>query len=94
MAGMTTRLSLQADRPGTYQGLSAQFSGDGFSDMRFDLVAVPADRYAAWVAEARAAKDPLDAPGYAALARSGTASPMAYRSVTPHLFETIAGGSH
>ena len=30
MAGMVTRLHLQADHPGTYRGLSAQFSGDGF----------------------------------------------------------------
>jgi cytochrome o ubiquinol oxidase subunit 2 len=94
MAGMTTRLHLQADKPGTYPGLSAQFSGEGFSDMRFDLVAVPADKYAAWVAEARAAKDPLDAQGYAALSRSGKATPTAYKSVAPHLFETIAAGSH
>ena len=34
MAGMVTRLQLQADHPGTYPGLSAQFSGDGFADMR------------------------------------------------------------
>jgi cytochrome o ubiquinol oxidase subunit 2 len=37
MPNMVTRLNLKADQPGTYEGLSAQFSGDGFSDMRFDL---------------------------------------------------------
>ena len=37
MPGMTTQLNLLADQPGTYDGLSAQFSGDGFSDMRFDV---------------------------------------------------------
>jgi len=35
MPGMTTQLNLQADKPGIYTGLSAQFSGPGFSDMRF-----------------------------------------------------------
>ena len=30
MPRMTTRLNLQADRPGVYDGLSAHFSGDGF----------------------------------------------------------------
>src|SRR3984885_84273 len=35
--GMTTQLNLQADRPGIYHGLSAHFSGDGFSEMAFDL---------------------------------------------------------
>src|SRR5439155_26926629 len=35
MAGMVTRLQLQADLTGTYRGLSAQYSGNGFADMRF-----------------------------------------------------------
>jgi cytochrome o ubiquinol oxidase subunit II len=94
MAGMTTQLVLQADRPGTYPGLSAQFSGEGFSDMRFTLEAVPTDKFAAWVAEARAAKQTLDAQGYATLSRPGTAPPASFKSVAPHLFETIAAGKN
>ena len=47
MAGMMTHLHLQADHPGTYRGLSAKFSGDGFSDMRFIVDAVPAERFRA-----------------------------------------------
>src|SRR6195952_2327230 len=35
MAGMVTRLNVQADHAGTYRGLSAQYSGGGFSDMHF-----------------------------------------------------------
>src|ERR1700754_706237 len=35
MAGMMTRLHLQADHPGTYRGLSANFSGGGFATMHF-----------------------------------------------------------
>ncbi len=42
MPNMVTRLNLEADQPGTFEGLSAQFSGDGFSDMRFDLVSTDA----------------------------------------------------
>src|SRR6202023_1181204 len=41
MNGMTTRLNLQADKPGTLQCLSGHFSGDGFSDMHFDVHVVP-----------------------------------------------------
>ena len=37
MPGMATRLESACRQPGTYPGLSAQFSGDGFSDMRFDV---------------------------------------------------------
>src|ERR1700688_4964039 len=49
MPGMVSRLNLKADQPATFQGLSAQFSGDGFSDMRFDLVSVGADEFKEWV---------------------------------------------
>src|SRR6266704_1658762 len=48
MSGMTTRLQLQADHPGTYRGLSAQFSGDGFADMRFTVDAVSAQQFEQW----------------------------------------------
>jgi cytochrome o ubiquinol oxidase subunit 2 len=90
MAGMTTSLHLQADRPGTYPGLSAQFSGDGFSDMRFDAVALSPAQFAAWVAEVRSGPDALDAPRYAQLARPGLgASAPAYGRVAPGLFQAI-----
>src|SRR5712671_5078618 len=52
MNGMTTRLNLQADRPGTFQGLSAQFSGDGFADMHFDVHVVPSVQFPKWAEEA------------------------------------------
>src|SRR6266704_17539 len=48
MAGMATRVQLQADHPGKYPGLSAQFSGEGFADMRFTVDAVPTDNFAQW----------------------------------------------
>src|SRR3954453_2022784 len=41
MAGMVTRLNVQADHTGTYHRLSAQYSGSGFSDMHFSVAAVP-----------------------------------------------------
>ena len=37
MPRMTTRLNLQADRQGVYDGLSAHFSGDGFPGMQFKV---------------------------------------------------------
>ncbi len=41
MPGMTTRLNLQADKPGDYEGLSSHFSGDGFPGMKFAVHALP-----------------------------------------------------
>jgi len=90
MGGMTTTLHLLADHPGTYAGLSANFSGDGFSDMRFDAVALAPDEFARWLAGVRSGAVPLDASHYAALARPGVAAAAAtYASVAPGLFETI-----
>src|SRR6266849_7726624 len=53
MSGMTTHLNLLADRPGEYPGISANFSGDGFSDMQFIVNSVPASDFNAWLEQAR-----------------------------------------
>jgi cytochrome o ubiquinol oxidase subunit 2 len=88
MAGMTTRLVLQADKPGTYSGRSVQFSGDGFSDMRFDVVALAPAEFDDWVRQTKAAGGTLDPVGYTTLARTGTVSqPSTYGTVTPDLFQ-------
>jgi cytochrome o ubiquinol oxidase subunit 2 len=90
MGGMTTHLNLLADRPGDYPGFSANFSGDGFSDMRFTAKAVAAGDFAGWVAKVRGAGSALDDPGYAELAKPSHAVPPAtYRSVDPKLFDHI-----
>jgi cytochrome o ubiquinol oxidase subunit II len=90
MPGMTTRLNLLADRPGNYPGLSTNFSGDGFSDMRFVVRAVPAAEFAAWLARTRAVGRPLDADAYSQLDRADSnADTQTYRSVDPTLFERI-----
>jgi cytochrome o ubiquinol oxidase subunit 2 len=90
MAGMMTRLHVQADHPGTYPGLSAQFSGDGFSDMGFRVEAVPAERFAQWVDATRNAGPVLDAPAYTDLAKPSQAvTPFTYRSVAQNLFKSI-----
>lgn len=90
MSGMTSQVNLQADQGGTYRGLSAQFSGDGFASMRFDVRAVPADAYAKWVAETKADGPMLDRAAYAALAKpSVPLAPSAYKSVEPELFTWI-----
>jgi cytochrome o ubiquinol oxidase subunit 2 len=91
MNGMVTQLHLQADHPGTYRGLSAQFSGDGFSDMNFQVNSLPAGQYAAWVAQARQSGQALDRSSYAALTRqSSNLVPYTYRAVQPGLFQDIA----
>jgi cytochrome o ubiquinol oxidase subunit II len=90
MSGMTSQLHLQADRPGKFLGISAQFSGDGFPDMTFDTDAVSADEFAEWVRSAQASGPRLDEAAYRALLRqSSNVKPYTYRDVTPGLFEAI-----
>ena len=62
MNGMRTQLNLRADEPGTFRGLSSHYSGNGFSDMHFDVQAVPAPQFAAWV-EPRATRARPWTPG-------------------------------
>ena len=89
MAGMTTRLVLQADKPGTYIGRSVQFSGDGFSDMRFDVVSLEPSAFDDWVRQTRGAGGTLDLQSYTGLTKPGTVSqPSTYGAISPGLFQT------
>jgi cytochrome o ubiquinol oxidase subunit 2 len=90
MAGMATRLHLLADHPGTYPGLSANYSGAGFADMRFMVDAVRDEKFAQWVTQARSAGPVLDAQAYADLAKPSKAvAPFTYRAVAPSVFTNI-----
>jgi cytochrome o ubiquinol oxidase subunit II len=90
MNGMATRLNLRADRPGTFGGLSAHFSGDGFSDMHFDVHAVPAEQFSKWVRDASTAAMALDERSYQELAKpSMNNAPAIYRLADPDLFNAI-----
>ena len=90
MNGMATQLHLLADRPGTYPGLSAHFSGDGFPDMSFDVRAVTPDEFNAWVGATRTKGPTLDAAAYHHLRRqSQNVAPYTYRQVQANLFADI-----
>ena len=84
MGGMTTHLNLLGGRARRVSGFSANFSGDGFAEMRFIAKAVPAGDFDGWVAQVRGAGSALDDAGYAALAKPSQAvPPTTYRSVEP-----------
>src|SRR6201989_819638 len=90
MSGMATRLHLQADHLGTYAGLSAMFSGDGFPDMRFTVDAVTDDGFEQWVRQAGETGSVLDKQAYADLVKPSKAvAPFTYRGVAPSLFSSI-----
>ena len=91
MPGMVSQLYLQADRPALLFGQSSHFSGDGFSDMQFQVRSVAPAEFATWAQTTRTAGPVLDPVAYADLARqSERVTPFTYSSVDPHLFHAIA----
>jgi cytochrome o ubiquinol oxidase subunit 2 len=90
MNGMVTPLNLRADRPGSYAGEAAHFSGDGFADMTFNTDAIAPAAFAAWAAQARQTGTALDAAAYRSLSQqSAHVAPFTYRAYTPTLFDDI-----
>lgn len=92
MPGMVSQLHLQADRPAQLYGRSAHFSGDGFSDMDFQVRSVPPAEFAAWGRSVRGASGPvLDRTAYMRLAQqSQREPPQVFRGVDPQLFHAIS----
>ena len=90
MPRMATRLNLQADRQGSFEGRSAHFSGDGFPGMEFKVQSLPPDQFAMWAQASRGTGAVLDGRGYAELSKpSSYVKPITYGTVAPGLFDAI-----
>ncbi len=90
MAGMDTRLNLLVDTAGTYHGLSAQFSGEGFSDMTFEVAALSRQDFELWLDAARTGGGALDAAAYESLMHpSAHDAQRTFGTVPGGLFEAI-----
>ena len=91
MNGMVTRLELRADNEGTFQGLAAHFSGDGFPEMLFDVHVVSELAFADWVKNTARSDLVLNTESYTKLARQSLepARPT-FRLGDPRLFDAIA----
>jgi cytochrome o ubiquinol oxidase subunit 2 len=90
MAGMQTQLHLMANEAGNYAGESANFSGDGFSDMKFRAIAASGADFDTWVKQVRASSKDLDADVYHGVAAPSEKVPVQFFShVDPALFNNI-----
>jgi cytochrome o ubiquinol oxidase subunit 2 len=90
MAGMQTQVNLIADQPGVYDGLSSNFSGAGFPDMKFTATATSQADFDAWVAKVKASNAKLGLDNYADLAKPSSKDPVKYFSnVEPVLFTAV-----
>ncbi|HET7663970.1 MAG TPA: ubiquinol oxidase subunit II [Rhodanobacteraceae bacterium] len=90
MPGMQTRLHAVINEPGKYKGMSANYSGAGFTDMRFWFYGMKAKDFDQWVAKVRASGDKLDLQAYNELHQPSRAVPVHYyASFTHGLFARI-----
>ena len=90
MAGMTTKLHLIANKNAEMDGISANYSGAGFTGMKFKAIATSEEDFNAWVAEVKASPKQLDNAEYAALEKPSENNPVElYSTVTPNLFQLI-----
>ncbi len=93
MANMQTADNLVASAPGTYRGISANFSGGGFSGMVFKVKAMPVREYKQWLAKVASSSKTLDDKQYLALDEPSSNAPVTYYShVNPDLFAQILEG--
>jgi cytochrome o ubiquinol oxidase subunit 2 len=90
MNGMASQLNLQADEPGVFPGLAAHFSGDGFSDMNFEMHAVSPTEFVAWTTATGSTGPELDDASYRTLLQqTENVKPYTYRAVQAGLFDAI-----
>ncbi|MDG2810361.1 COX aromatic rich motif-containing protein, partial [Vibrio parahaemolyticus] len=92
MPGMVTKLNLIANHEGDYKGFASNYSGEGFSQMKFTASAM-SDRAAFlnWVQKVKASPDRIeDWEQYSSLAAPSIAEPVTlFSSVPPFLFTDV-----
>ncbi len=90
MPGMESKLHGAFDRAGEYVGFSANYSGAGFSNMRFRALGLSEAEFEGWVAKARDGGGSLDRSQYLKLELPSEKVPvMRFASVEPQLFDMV-----
>ncbi|TXK71246.1 ubiquinol oxidase subunit II [Paenibacillus sp. N3.4] len=89
MSGMAMTLYLQADEIGHYFGTGANFSGEHFADMTFDVNATSQADFDAFVAKTKQVNTALTMESYTALAKPGKSGVQYFSSIPDGLFQYI-----
>jgi cytochrome o ubiquinol oxidase subunit 2 len=90
MPAMETTLNAVLNKTGDYKGLSAQFSGDGFSHMRFAYRGTTQADFDAWVQKVKSSQAPLGRADYLTLEKPSEKEPVRhYGTVDPGLYMAI-----
>jgi cytochrome o ubiquinol oxidase subunit II len=108
MAGMTTRLHLDANAPGHFLGENTQFSGKGFDKQKFIAQAMSPADYKSWIKQAAAVGIPLTPKVYDTISKQSTttetrkalhadrmpAGVLLFTGVSPNLFGNVVRSFH
>jgi cytochrome o ubiquinol oxidase subunit 2 len=90
MPGMETQLHAVINKAGVYDGQSANYSGAGFSDMRFKFHGLSDEAFARWVETNKAAGNALTRAEVLQLERPSNREPVRrFASVEPGLWSAI-----
>ncbi len=90
MTGMVNSLNLVANEAGTFSGISANYSGKGFSQMKFTVEATSKDDFDAWVRAVKSSSRVLTTDSYHLLAKPSVAEEGAYYAdVEQNLYNSI-----
>ncbi|WP_418291981.1 ubiquinol oxidase subunit II [Methylobacterium durans] len=92
MPGMQTPLHAVMNKEGEFQGLSAHYSGSGFSRMTFGFRSLSREGFDEWVAKAKASAAVLDRDAYLKLEKPSEAVPIQhFGTVENGLYAAILG---
>ena len=90
MPGMQTQLHAVINRTGNWEGFSANYSGQGFSHMRFRFLGMTEADFAGWVDTSRNSGRQLDRAAYLALAKPSEREPVRrFALADPELFDAV-----
>jgi cytochrome o ubiquinol oxidase subunit 2 len=90
MPSMETKLHAVINKPGNYAGFSSNYSGAGFSGMRFRFYGMNDAAFAAWVARNKSATGSLSRALYQKLESPTENVPvMRFGTVAPGLFDAV-----
>lgn len=91
MAGMQTRLHLLANKSGTFTGMNSQFSGAGFPEMHFKVIATSTKDYQSWLRQIRQAGSTLNPARFKQLEQASAHNPVRYFASIqpPDLFDRV-----
>lgn len=90
MPGMQTKLHAVINKEGEYEGFSANYSGAGFSGMRFKFLGMSTEKFDAWAKSTKLGGGDLGRDVYIQLSQPSERDPVRrFATVDPSLYDAI-----